>query len=772
MPDDISAVWKPVEDTSAWKPVGGLFHSPGGSRSGLIEPGNLDLSKRPIIKNSDGTTSTVRSMSFNDNGVETLIPTAVGNRILSDQEAINHYRKTKEHLGKFRTPDEATAYAKQLHEDYANGTIKLQSNGPQLRPDRTTEALNKQTSVLGYEGSDDSSTLDKVINFLRPQGVSPAIAVGARAAAATPGTLPIKALVGAAAGTGTYFGLDKLLNQLKDKPSENPEEEAALNLAVNEGGSRAIQGAGRGVKELIKPGSVISNTMTKLEPTFGQLKQSVTDKSTPIIDWIERTFSPGGFRATQANSGNLAKQEIENLAAGVAGRNTTNPQGMSDIIQAQAQSNLSRIQQESNLKATTVKAIAINNPQWVPTEAPPPLVAPGPDQQLINGQWHRLVRGPIQALKSGPEAFNFLKNKQEFWGDLTSAQGEDKELINLAQGILKRTNGGTQPMSFEEAWDAKQQLTKYAWQKRIPGQVTHPQGLAGQLAESLDNDIEQGLKRLPAAGNQNRIALESYRAAKETVALRFATFGKTGIQDLVTETGSALPTITSYIKDPKKLQKLLDAGEIVLPNPSGGRGPALAPTKILSTNMRQDLGGHELTRLMQDNWQVSPTDPTKGRIDIGNMQQQLNDPTMQESYKLLWNSRQRGDIDQLFKNIALTQEKGTTPTRTGLFMRHGMVAIPAAAITGHLTNYTTGAALGGITEIGGFGLARMMQNPKLARALVAMSSGQAPNVSQQFLSRSIVGALQGTGAVINMIGNDGKPNKGTINSEGEWRELQ
>ena len=79
--------------------------------------GNIDLNNRPIVKNEDGSISTVRSMSFYDDNEkkEILIPTVVGNRVVSDQEAIDHYYETGEHLGKFDTPEEADKYAEELH---------------------------------------------------------------------------------------------------------------------------------------------------------------------------------------------------------------------------------------------------------------------------------------------------------------------------------------------------------------------------------------------------------------------------------------------------------------------------------------------------------------------------------------------------------------------------------------------------------------------------------------------------------------------------------
>lgn len=92
---------------------------------GMVIPGNIDLTNRPVVKNEDGSISTVRSMSFEMDGHHILIPTVSDDgKILSDDDAIKSFMKTGKHLGVFTSPDYATEFAKKLHESQEKMYVK------------------------------------------------------------------------------------------------------------------------------------------------------------------------------------------------------------------------------------------------------------------------------------------------------------------------------------------------------------------------------------------------------------------------------------------------------------------------------------------------------------------------------------------------------------------------------------------------------------------------------------------------------------------------
>jgi len=92
-----------------------------GKPKGLVEVGNLQPHGRKVLQNSDGTLSTASTISVGVGGREYLIPTVVDGVRLSDESAIEHFRKTKQHFGAFDSPESANVYADGLHKEMERG---------------------------------------------------------------------------------------------------------------------------------------------------------------------------------------------------------------------------------------------------------------------------------------------------------------------------------------------------------------------------------------------------------------------------------------------------------------------------------------------------------------------------------------------------------------------------------------------------------------------------------------------------------------------------
>lgn len=162
--------------------------------SGLFDDvlGNIDLNKRPTVRNADGSVSTVRSISVNVDGREVLIPTVSDDgRIMGDDEAVDTYRRTGRSLGSFPTVEAANSYAERLHNDQAaqyasplpvppparGGGLFDDVLGPKPQtPQERGRAMNELRASIGLEELPVSEPGDLSDMLLRAVARAPEIA--------------------------------------------------------------------------------------------------------------------------------------------------------------------------------------------------------------------------------------------------------------------------------------------------------------------------------------------------------------------------------------------------------------------------------------------------------------------------------------------------------------------------------------------------------------------------------------------------------------------
>lgn len=112
-------------------------------QKGMVNQGNLDINT-PIamVQNEDGSVSTVRTIGVNIDGKETVIPTVhPDGHIMTDKEAVEHFKKTGEHFGQFDTVDNAQRFARSLHDRQEESVYLMKEKE---RKDKFTKEYKKK----------------------------------------------------------------------------------------------------------------------------------------------------------------------------------------------------------------------------------------------------------------------------------------------------------------------------------------------------------------------------------------------------------------------------------------------------------------------------------------------------------------------------------------------------------------------------------------------------------------------------------------------------
>jgi hypothetical protein len=132
--------------------------------------GNINLNQRPIVHNPDGSFSTVRSMSFEENGQQVLVPTIdPQGKQMNVQESIDLYHRTGQHLGKFATEaqaDSASAAISARQDRHFGQQPVLPVPPTDTSPDYKTAQTQDLLRSMGYD--------DVTIQRVAPGAVPPA----------------------------------------------------------------------------------------------------------------------------------------------------------------------------------------------------------------------------------------------------------------------------------------------------------------------------------------------------------------------------------------------------------------------------------------------------------------------------------------------------------------------------------------------------------------------------------------------------------------------
>lgn len=295
---------------------------------GQVEPGNIDLTHRPYVRNADGSVSTILSGSYDIDGKHVLLPhVSDDGRILDSKAAIDQYETTGKHLGVFKGPREATKAAIWMHEDQMrNPPINTLTDTPDTS--RTSGAgdfgVAPDVAAAAQRGPDKrTANLDSAISGALAQGRTPSspdafgpissgVAPPPQSAAQSMGgdQAKIAAALGAGGGTNPFDQRQTDPRILQAQASAPPPKPQQLIFAG--GGAQQAQAPQQSPGRVIPGGFQPHSRSAQMQAPIPE--DDLTDIKRGITGQMTANDAMG---RTQAETANETAGEYQNQAAGL-----------------------------------------------------------------------------------------------------------------------------------------------------------------------------------------------------------------------------------------------------------------------------------------------------------------------------------------------------------------------------------------------------------------------------------------------------------------------
>jgi hypothetical protein len=209
---------------------------------------------------------------------------------------------------------------------------------------------------------------------------------------------------------------------------------------------------------------------------------------------------------------------------------------------------------------------------------------------------------------------------------------------------------------------------------------------------------------------------------------------------------STIGMLDSYIKDPRKLQAMLN---------KGGR---------FNQNLKSDLAAYRFMRV----WNQAQTLGPQGRpmVTQDGLMKVFFDRDFASSNKKLYSQRQLKDIEDFFRNASTSQDQRKGPGKLLQFVSAGVaggvVSIPALANL--VSNHPIATGIGTTLQLSLGALGKLLAKPETARILIEMAGDKPLGVPTSMALRTLARGMNGftvaianaQGQKVNGVMRDGK----------------